>query len=105
MEFKGENSKTLLVGAVVGVVAYIASEQDNKEQRPIKIIVRGLLGLVMAYFLPERIMSLLSSVFNIKDVAVEATLTLAAILLGYFNLDAVRIFAKRIKDKTENGND
>ena len=105
MEFKGENSKTLLVGAVVGVVAYIASEQDNKEQRPIKILFRAMLGLFMAYFLPERIMSILSTFFQIKDVAVDAVLTIAAIFLGYFNADAVKIVANLIKNKTEkNGN-
>lgn len=99
------NNKTLLIGTFVGVVAYIAKEQERDDQKPIRVLLRIVLGAAMGYFLPERTLTLLTAFFNVKDVAVDALMVIAAAALAFGNLDTVKWMYKRVKKNADNGKD
>jgi NAD/NADP transhydrogenase beta subunit len=97
------NNKTLFIGMFVGVVAYIAKEQENQDEKPIRVILRIVLGAVMGYFLPERTLTLLTAFFNVKDIAVDALMVIAAAALAFGNLDIIKWTYKKIEKKTDDG--
>ena len=99
------NNKTLLIGTFVGVVAYIAKEQERDDQKPIRVLLRIVLGAAMGYFLPERTLTLLTAFFNVKDIAVDALTVIAAAALAFGNLDTVKWMYKRVKKNAGNGKD
>lgn len=97
------NNKTLLIGMFVGVVAYIAKEQENKDEKPIRVLLRIVLGAAMGYFLPERTLTLVSTFFLVKDIALDALMTVLAATLAYGNLDVIKWVYKIIERKADNG--
>lgn len=97
------NNKTLLIGTFVGVVAYIATEQERNDQKPIMVMVRIVLGAAMGYFLPERTLLLIMAFFNVKDMALDAVMTLASVMLAFGNLDIVKWTYRKIKKNSDNG--
>jgi hypothetical protein len=91
------NNKTLLIGTFVGVVAYIAKEQERDDQKPIRVLLRIVLGAAMGYFLPERTLTLMSAFFQVKEVAIDALMVIAAAALAFGNLDVVKIVYNALK--------
>lgn len=95
------NSKALFVGMLVGSIAYIAKEQENQDQKPIRAMVRLALGAVMGYFLPPFIVPIIGTFFNIKDVALDAVLAVLAGVFAYGNLDVIKWSYLKIQKKAD----
>jgi len=95
------NSKALLVGMLVGTIAYIAKEQENQDQKPLRVIVRVLLGGIMGFFLPSLVVPVIGGFFNIKDIALDAVLATLAAVFSYGNLDVIKWSYTKIQKKAD----
>ena len=79
-------NNSLLFGTIVGILGYIAKEQKNKDLKPLKVLVRVVLGGIMGYFLPEALFPIVKPLFNLKDNTTIGILVIMSILLSYGNL-------------------